>query len=335
MTILKSIKTGIAASALLAGMYGCIPAPDVKSPVNPAEDLIPRPVINILGTDFQAANLEQAYVISGDSITFNLSAEAPSGIAAVRTIRINSTTYNPLLLRRDTFTDNRTSHTYQYGYRVPNFTVAGSWVRLSFYVRDKNGNESFRHFRLNVMTPTRGTAIQEVILYRQGFDPAVATAGTVYAQFLSTRRQQTAARFRSDLGIDLCYGVNPATGVPHLFSPDLPAADINSQFPGFPTSQIQNPFNGGLAQTTLTTASVPVDSLRRSKAALTPNKVLPVARNQSYLVRCFPLDPLTPPYCAVLNVTNIADSIVFGSGPNRTVVRGAAIQMRANVAILR
>jgi len=322
---------------MVSGLYGCIPAPSIKSPDNGGAPLVPRPVITLTATDAAASDLETAYVIVGDSITFTLRAEAAVGIKAIKTTRINSTSNNvALILKTDTITDGRTSQNYTFGYRVPNLTAVGSWIRLSFYVTDNNNQESFRHFRLNLLSPTRGTAIREVILYRQGLSPSVAQAGTVYAQFLSTRRQQTYQRYRGDLNIDLCYGVDPATSDAYLFSPDLPATQINTLFPLFPTSQIANPFAGGIRITpALTTANVPIDSLRQSSPNLPNNKLQKITTGQTYLVRCFPLDPLTPPYAAILNVTSMVDSIVFGSGPNRTVQRSPKIQMKANVAIIR
>lgn len=333
MTLKNLLVKGAALGLLSLAVVGCIPNPKIEAPNNGTTPLVPRPALEFVSTDFTAADTASAYAIVGDSITLNLRATAGEGITAIRATRINSLTYTPLLLKSDTFVDGRTSHNYTYGYRVPNTTA--TWIRLSFHLRDSKGNESFRHYRLNLLSPTRGTAIREVVLYRQGFDASIAQAGTIYAQFLSTRNQQVSARYRSDLGIDLCYAVDPSDNKPYLFSPDLPAATINSRFPLFPTLQIANPFAGGIRPTTMTPANATADSLRVRNGLQIGNQIQEIAAGRNYLVRCFPLNPITPVYGAVVNVTSISDSLVFGSGPGRTVFRGRGIQMKANVTILR
>ncbi len=323
--LLKPLALG---AALVAALTSCVPTPKQEINNIPGPDLVPRPEIRLTGTNWPAADLENAFVIAGDSITFNFTASSPLGLVANRIVRSSSLNYTYTLLKVDSLR-GATSGNYSYTYRIPTTTAA--WIKLGFYTRDVQGQESFTFFKINVLRPTTGTNIKEITLYRQGLPATVATAGTVYAQFLSTRTQSISNRFRNDLKIDLAYGVDTLTGEPYFFSPDLPIADINASFIGFPSSQITNPFVGGIRPTTSSIAAFNADSLRRVWTPNASQKKIKIEPNKSYVVRSFPLDPLTPPYNAIINVTSIVDTIAFSATTGR---RSKSIRVKANVSIL-
>lgn len=330
MLINKLLKSIGLAAITAATMSGCLPTPDVKPEYKDQPALEQRPVISITSSDAIAGNLEEAYVIAGDSITLNVRMSSANGLKSFRLVRATSLAPNFIDLSSANLTGSEDNRSV--GFRVP--LTNSSWINLGLYVRDNKDFESFTFYRMIVQRNTTGTNDREVVLYRQGQDPAVAVAGTVYAQFISTRKQTVASRYRNNLSIDLAYGVDNA-GDPYLFSPDLPIADINANFSGFPSAGITDAFSGGVWETNAPNVSrFNTDSLRRVWTPTAANQKVKIAPNKTYLVRCFPASQLTPPYLAAVNVTSIADSVRFGSGPTAIIRRARGLQMRAVVRIL-
>jgi hypothetical protein len=311
----------------LLSLTGCLPVQDQSFNEQAQPNLVERPIIQIVSTNSATADLLKAYAIVGDSIRFTLNAKSGNGLNALRITQTTNLESAPTTLKRETIANsNDLTTTYTYQIRP----TTSNWIRLGFFVMDAKNQESFIYFKIFIMKVTTGTAIKEVILYRQGLPATVATAGSVYAQFLSTRKQMVASKFRNDLAIDLCYGVD-AAGDPYLFSPDLSQADIASSFALFPASQISNPFAGGIRFTNDPVAKFTKDSLRQEWTPTASEKKIKIEKNKVYVVRCYPLDPLTPPYRAVVNVTSIVDSIRFSQD---NVVKAKSLQMKANVSII-